>query len=144
MQLMLVVAAGGGRHVAYSWPQSSHPVTGWTCLHRRVALLWQRWLGVRKGDGDGGVIGVGGWIELRSVSRVAGPLVSVQSRSVSGSAVLHAWGVVVVWGSVLLDVVRMVGVRPTQHQSSAQSGKARNWGIRHWGALHATGGRLGG
>lgn len=98
---------------------------------------------MRKGDGDGGVIGVGGWIELRGVSRVAGPLVSIQRRSVSSSAVLHAW-VVVVWGSVLLDVVRMVGVRPTQHQSPAQSGKARNWGVRDWGALHAAGGRLGG
>lgn len=83
---------------------------------------------MRKGDGDGGIVGMGGWVELRSVSGVAGSLVSVQSRIVYGSTVLHAW-VVVVLGSMLLDVVRMVGVRPTQHQPPTQSGKARNWGI---------------
>lgn len=93
-----------------------------------MALLWQRWLGVRKGDGDGGIVGVGGWVELRSVSRVAGPLVSVQSWIVSSSTVLHAW-VVVVLGSVLLDVIGMVRVRPTQHQPPTQSGKARHWGV---------------
>lgn len=82
-------------------------------------------------------------MELRSVGGIAGPLVSVRSRSVSSSAVLHAW-VVVVWGSVLLDVVWMMGVRPTQHQPPTQSGKARNWGIRDRGALHTAGGRLGG
>lgn len=83
---------------------------------------------MRKGDGDGGIVGIGGWVELRSVSGVAGPLVSVESRIVSGSTVLHAW-VVVVLGSMLLDVVWMMRVRPTQHQPPTQSGKARNWGI---------------
>lgn len=60
---------------------------------------------MRKGYGDGGVVGKGGLVELRGVCRVAVLLVSVQSRSVS----LHAW-VVVMWGSVLLDVVRMVRI----------------------------------
>lgn len=96
---------------------------------------------MRKGDGDGGIVGVGGRVELRGVSGVAGPLVSVQSGSVSGGAVLHA-RVVVVWGSVWLDVVRMVGVRPAQHQPPTQSGEARNWGVRDRRALHATGGGL--
>lgn len=68
---------------------------------------------MRKGDGDGGVIGVGRRVELRSMSGVAGPLVGVRSGCVPGSAVLRAW-VVVVRGSVLLDVVGVVGVRPTQ------------------------------
>lgn len=64
---------------------------------------------MRKRDGDGGIVAAGGWLELSGVSGVAGPFVSIQSRSVYGSTVLQAW-VVVVWGSVLLDVVWMVRV----------------------------------
>lgn len=91
---------------------------------------------MRKGNGDGGVVGEGGWVELRGVSGVVMPPVSVQSKSLS----LHAW----VRGSMLLDVVRMMRVRPAQHQPPAQSGKAGNRGIRDGGALHAAGCRLGG
>lgn len=103
-----------------------------------MTLLWQGWLGVRKGDGNCGIVGVGGWVELRSVSGVAGPLAGVLSGNLSSSTVLHAW-VVVVWGGLLLDVVWMVGVRPTQHQLPTQSGKARDWSIRDWGAFHTAG-----
>lgn len=98
---------------------------------------------MREGDGDGRIVGVGGRVELRSVRGVVVPLVSIQSQSVSGRTVIHA-GVVVVWRSVLLDVVGMVvGVRSAQHQPPAQSGEARNWGVRDRRALHAAGDGLG-
>lgn len=92
---------------------------------------------MRKGYGDSGVVGEGGWVELWVVSGVALPLVSVQRSGVS----LHAW-VVVMRGSVLLDVVRMGLVRTAQHQPPAQGGKPRNRAIRDGGALHAAGCRL--
>lgn len=79
-----------------------------------------------EGDGDGGVV-------------AAGPSAGV--RRVSGNTVLHAW-VVVVRGSVLLEVVRVVGVRAAQHQPPPQCGEARNWDIRDRGALHTAGGGL--
>lgn len=71
-----------------------------------------------EGDGDGGVVGVGGRMELRGWIGVAWPLVGVRSRIVPSRAVLHTW-VLVVWRSMLLDVVWMVGVRTTQHQPPA-------------------------
>lgn len=76
-------------------------------------------------------------MELRGVSRVALPLVSVHM-----STELHAW-VMEMWGSLLLNVVwNVVGVRHTQHQPPTQGGKAGDRGIRDRGALHTAGRRL--
>lgn len=135
MVLMLGGTGGRWRHIANSWPQSDPPFAGWSWLGWQVALLWQRWLGMRKGDGDGGVAGAGGWVKLRSKSGVAVLLVSVWS-----STLLHG-RVVVMW--VLLDGVRIVGVRPGQHQPPSEGSKARNWFVKDRGALHAAGCRLG-
>lgn len=86
MELML---AAGGRRVAPGRPQGSRPIAGEARLDRRVALLWQRRLGVREGDGDGGVVGVGGRVELRSVSGVARLLACVLSVGVLRSWVVE-------------------------------------------------------
>lgn len=57
-------------------------------------------------------------MELRGWTGVAWPLVGVRSRIVPSRTVLHTL-VLVVWRSMLLDVVWMVGVRTTQHQPPA-------------------------
>ena len=135
---MLGGAGSGGRHVANGWPQSPCPIRRWTSLGGWMALLWQRWLGVRKGDGHGGVVEVGGRVKLWGVSGGAVPLVGIQSGTV-----LHG-RVVMVRGSVLLDVVRVMRVRPTQHQPPTQRGESGNWDVGDRGTFHAAGCRLGG
>lgn len=56
---------------------------------------------MREWDGDGGVVGVVGWVELRGGAGITVPFVGVHSK-----AVLHAW-VVVMRGSVVLRVVEV-------------------------------------
>lgn len=59
--VVLMLRGSGGRHVAHSW---LHPIAGGTRLSGWMAFLWQGWLRVRKWDGDGGVVRIGGWVEL--------------------------------------------------------------------------------
>lgn len=113
--MVLMLRGAGRRHVARGRPQGPDTVTGRTRLSGQVTLLRQRRLRMREGDGDGGVVGEGGRVELWRVSGVAGPLVGVQRGDMSSSTVLHA-RVVVMERSMLLKVVLVVGVRPAQHQ----------------------------
>lgn len=58
---------------------------------------------MRKRDGDGGVVGVGSWVEMWVGTKIAVPLVSIQR-----STMVHSY-VVWMWGSVVLQVIWVVG-----------------------------------